>query len=78
MGNHTWDKYVNMSIFGVSVVDTYNFATQSISYEDTSRVLLCDLSEDMTDNDINLSPTTPSSNRTVRSASHVPVKKRVA
>ena len=44
---HSWDRHVNMSIFRVSVVDTYNVATQYLAYEGTSSVLLCALDEEM-------------------------------
>ena len=43
LGNHDWDHRVNMSIFGVSVVDTYNVESQSLEYEDNSHEFLCDL-----------------------------------
>ena len=36
LGDHNWDRHVDMSIFGVSVVYTYNVSTQYISCEDTS------------------------------------------
>ena len=45
LGTHSWDTGFNMSIFGVSVVETYNVSTQSLSYENTSHVMFCDLSE---------------------------------
>ena len=52
LGTHYWDHNVNMSIFGVSVVDTYNIATKSLIYEDTSNTFFCYFSEVMTDNAI--------------------------
>ena len=42
---HSWDRHVIMSIFRVSVVDTYNVATQSLYYEDTSHLFFCNLDE---------------------------------
>ena len=37
---------------GVSVIDSYNVATQYLSYEDTHHALLCAFSEEIIDNDI--------------------------
>ena len=71
-------KLGTLSIFGVSVVETYNVATQFLAYEDTSHVFFYALSEWMIDNDLYLSPTRPPSKRTSRSASYVPVRKRGA
>ena len=42
---HILDQSVNLSIFGVSVVETYNKATQYMAYEDTSNELFCALGE---------------------------------
>ena len=44
LGTHNLD-HVNLSVFGVSVVDTYNFATQYLSYENTSRLLFFPVAE---------------------------------
>ena len=44
-GTKIWDWHVSLSIFGVSVVDTYNITTQMLSYENTYNVFLCDLDE---------------------------------
>ena len=61
MGTHSLHKHVNLSIFCVSVVDTYNVATQSLDYEENSRVFfLCALSEYSIDNDLGSSITRPS------------------
>ena len=46
-----------MSIFGVSVADTYNVATKPISYEETFHIFLCDLAEDVINDDLNSRPT---------------------
>ena len=78
LGTHSWGRRVNLSIFSVSVVDTYNVATQSLAYEETSHVLFCALAEEMTDNNLDSRPTRPPSKRTGRSASPVPVRKRAA
>ena len=43
--NKSWEKRANLRIFGVSVVDTYNVATQSLYYEDTSHLFFCNLDE---------------------------------
>ena len=52
LGNHSWDQYVNLSIFGVSVVKPYNLVTEYLSYEYTSSALLCDFSEYIIDIDM--------------------------
>ena len=44
---------------GVSAVDSYNVATKYMEYEDTYHALLCALSEETIDDDINSSPTRP-------------------
>ena len=77
MGTGSWDRLVNLSIFCVSVVDTYSVATRSLAYEETSRVFFYDLAEEMIDNNIDSRQTRPPSKRTGRSASLVPVRKRV-
>ena len=64
MGTYSWDKYVNLHIFIVPVLDTYNVATRSLAYEDTSSLFFCDLDEEMIDNDIDSRPTVPPSKRT--------------
>ena len=46
LGTKIRDKCVYMSIFGVSVVDTYNVATKYLTYEETSNVFFCDFSEE--------------------------------
>ena len=30
--NHSWDKSVNLIVFGVYIVDTYNVATQPLEF----------------------------------------------
>ena len=40
MGTHIWYKRVNLSIFGVSFVDTYNITNKSLSCEYTSRLFI--------------------------------------
>ena len=65
-----------MSIFGVSKDDTHNVDTQSLSYEETCNVLLCDLYEDVIDNDLDSRPTRPPPYITGRIASRVPFSKR--
>ena len=67
-GTHSWDNHINMSIFGAFVVDTYSFATQSLTYEDTSRVFFFALYEEMINNNIDSRPIKPPSNRTGRIA----------
>ena len=64
MGTHSWERNVNLGIFGVSVVDTCNVATKSLTYEANSRVLLCALDEDIINNDLDSRPTIPQSNIT--------------
>ena len=68
MGDHDWFWRVNLSMVGVSVIDSYNVATKYLSYEDTSNALLCDLNGDIIGNDMDSSPTRPPSCRTGRSA----------
>ena len=77
-GTHSWDRQANLSIFSVSVVGTYNVATQSPTYEETSSVFFCDLAEESIDNNLYSFTKRPPSKRTGRSASPVPVRKRVA
>ena len=67
MGTHIWNWRVDMGIFGVYFLDTYNVTTQSITYEETYHVLLFALAEDMVDNNLYLRPTILPSNRTGRS-----------
>ena len=55
--NHSWDSFDNMSIFGVSVVEAYNVATQCLYYGYSSNVFFYDWVEYIIDNNINLSPT---------------------
>ena len=62
-----------MSIFGVSVVDTYNIERQYMAYEDNYCVLLCDLSEDMIHNGLDSRPTRPPSRINGISESPIPV-----
>ena len=38
-------RNINIIIFGVSVFDIYNVATQYLAYEDISHELFCDLAE---------------------------------
>ena len=64
MGTQSLAWHANLSIFGVSVVDTCNVATKSLTYEATSRVLLCALDEDIINNDLDSRPTIPQSNIT--------------
>ena len=45
LGTHNWGWCVNLSIFCVSIVDTYNVSTQLLAYEETSCVLFCALYE---------------------------------
>ena len=61
-------------MFGVSVVDTYNVATQSLEYEDTSHEFFCDLTENTIDNGVDSRPYIPSSWITGRSTSPLPVR----
>ena len=42
---YSWYWHVNLSIFGVSVVEIYNVAPQYLAYEDISHELLCDMAE---------------------------------
>ena len=44
LGNYIWDQRVNMGVFGVSIVDTYNVETQSLAYEDTYHAIFYTLS----------------------------------
>ena len=78
MGTHSWDKIVNLVTFGVSVFENYNVATKSLDYEGTSCVLLCNLVEEIIDNNMNSSPTRQTSKRTGRIAMIFPVRKHVA
>ena len=57
LGTCSWDKRVNMGIFGVSVVDTYNVATQYLAGEINYHVLFCDFSEEIIDNNFDSIPT---------------------
>ena len=59
MDTRSWDRHVNLGIFCVSVVYNYNIDTQSLSYEMTSCVLFCALSEDVIDNDLDSRPARP-------------------
>ena len=52
MGTNSWDWRVNMSIFGISVVYTYNVSTEFLAYEETSCVLLYYFSEEIIDNSL--------------------------
>ena len=78
LGTHNGNKCVILSIFGLSFVDTYNVATKSLNYEDNYHVLFYDFGEYMIDNYLDSSPTRPPSKITGRSASSVPVRKRVS
>ena len=64
LGTYSWDKLVNLCIFSVPVFDTYNVATHSLAYGDTSSLFFCALDEEMIDNDIDSRPTVPPSKRT--------------
>ena len=77
LGTHIWYLSVNMSIFVVSVVDTYNVATKSLAYEETYNLFLYDLAEDKIDKDLYSRPIRPPSKITGGSASPLPVKKGV-
>ena len=78
LGTHSWDKRVNLIFYGVSDVETYNFSTQYIAYEDTFRVFFCALDVHMIDKDIGSRPTRLTSKITGRSSSSIPFRKRVA
>ena len=73
MDTHSWDKHVDLSIFGVYIVDTYNVATTYI----ISNVFFCILSEEIINTNLGSRPTRPTSKKTGRSALPVPVRKRV-
>ena len=62
----TYSRYqsFNLSIFGVSVVDTYNVATQYLEYEETSRAFFFALVEERINDDLGSRPTRPPSKRT--------------
>ena len=75
MGTHSWYECDNLSIFGFFVVDTYSVTIQSLVYKNTYHALFCDLDEEIVDNDLDLSPTIFPSNRTIRSAFPVSVRK---
>ena len=64
---HGWDRLVNMDIFGVSVLGSYNFDTKSLSYERTSCVLFCALDEYIIDKDLDSRPARPPPKITGRS-----------
>ena len=42
---HSWEKNVNLSMLGVSVIYTCNYTNQSLAYEETCHLFLCDLGE---------------------------------
>ena len=52
LGTQSWYQRVNLRIFSVSVVETYNVATQYMAYEDNSHIFFCALTEEIIDNDI--------------------------
>ena len=76
LGTHYWYQRVKLSILGVYIVETYNLATQSLSYEETYNTFFCGFSEEMIDNDHYLIPTRPLYHITGRKKSPVTVRKR--
>ena len=59
LNSNSWDKRVNMSIFGISVFCTCNVTTNYLAYEYNFCVFFYDLSEEMIDNDLDSRPNTP-------------------
>ena len=78
LGTHIWEKLVNLSIFGVSVVYTYNVSAQYLAYEETYHMIFCDLAGDIIYNDLNSRPTRLSSKEIGRRALPVPIRIRVS
>ena len=74
MGTQSWYQRVNLIIFGVYFVETYNEATKYMTYKETSHASLCFLAEEIIDNDLNSRPIRPPLRITGRSALPVPVR----
>ena len=75
---NSWYWSVHLVIFGLYAVYTYNIATQSLLYQDTFRVFLFDLDEEIIVYNLGSRPTIPSLKRTGKSAFSVPDRKHVS
>ena len=65
-----------MVVFGVSVVETYNLATQSLAYEETYHALFYALNEEIIDKNIASRPNILPSRRTGINESPILVRTR--
>ena len=61
MGTQSLDRHINLNIFSVSNVDTYNVATQPLTYETTYHLFLYVLAEETINNDLGSRTTIPQS-----------------
>ena len=64
LGTHCWYWCVNMSVFGVSVVEYYNVYKQPLAYKETSHELFCALDKYTVVKNLGSSPTKLPSKRT--------------